>query len=117
MIAELLRVEGWRVNHKKVERIWREEGLQLPRRHKKRKRLYHKNSSIIRLRPTHPNHVWSIDFVRALRRLLHSAPLTCEVRGHHFTFARRVSTLRSVRSTLIGGGDDSVGTADLGSDL
>ena len=63
MIAQLLRVEGWTVNHKKVERLWREEGLQLPRRHKKRKRLYHKDSSIIRLRPKHPNHIWSIDFV------------------------------------------------------
>ena len=51
------------MNHKKVERIWREEGLQLPQRHEKRRRLYHKDSSIIRLRPTHPNHVWSIDFV------------------------------------------------------
>ena len=56
-IAELLRIEGWKVNHKKVERIWREEGLQLPQRHKKRRRLYHKDSSIIRLRPTHLNHV------------------------------------------------------------
>jgi putative transposase len=37
--------------------------LQLPHRHRKRKRLYHKDNSIIRLRPTHPNHVWSIDFV------------------------------------------------------
>ena len=62
-IAELLRIEGWKVNHKKVERLWREEGLQLPQRHKKRKRLYHKDSSIIRLRPLYPNHVWSIDFV------------------------------------------------------
>ena len=62
-IAELLRIEGWKVNHKKVERIWREEGLQLPQRHKKRRRLYHKDSSIIRLRPTHSNHVWAIDFV------------------------------------------------------
>lgn len=35
----------------------------LPQRHKKRRRLYHKDSSIIRLRPTHPNHVWAIDFV------------------------------------------------------
>ena len=35
----------------------------LPRRHNKRKRLYHKDSSIIRLRPTHPNHIWAIDFV------------------------------------------------------
>ena len=62
-IAVLLRIEGWKVNHKKVERIWREEGLQLPQRDKKRRRLYHKDSSIIRLRPTHPNHVWAIDFV------------------------------------------------------
>ena len=56
-IAELLRIEGWKVNHKKVERLWREEGLQLPQRHKKRKCLYHKDSSIIRLRPKYPNHV------------------------------------------------------------
>ena len=62
-IAELLRIEGWKVNHKKVERIWREEGLQLPKRHKKRKRLYHKDSSIIRLRPQYQNHIWAIDFV------------------------------------------------------
>jgi len=62
-IAELLRMEGWKVNHKKVERLWREEGLQLPQRHKKRNRLYHKDSSVIRLRPQYPNHIWSIDFV------------------------------------------------------
>jgi len=62
-IAELLRVEGWRVNHKKVERLWCEEGLQLPARHKRHRRLYHKNSSVIRLRPLYPNHIWSIDFV------------------------------------------------------
>ena len=62
-IAELLRIEGWRVNHKKVERLWREEGLKLPERHKKPRRLYHKDSSVIRLRPTHANHVWAIDFV------------------------------------------------------
>lgn len=62
-IGELLRAEGWRVNHKKVERLWREEGLQLPARHKKRKRLYHHDASVIRLRPQYPNHVWSVDFV------------------------------------------------------
>jgi putative transposase len=62
-VTALLRMEGWRVNHKRIERLWNEEGLQLPRRHKKRKRLYHKDSSIIRLRPTHPNHIWAIDFV------------------------------------------------------
>lgn len=62
-IAALLRIEGWQVNHKKVERLWGQEGLQLPQRHKKRKRLYHRDTSIIRLRPRHPNHIWSIDFV------------------------------------------------------
>ena len=56
-IAALLRMEGWAVNHKKVERLWREEGLQLPKRHKKRKRLYHKDSSVIRLRPQYQNHI------------------------------------------------------------
>jgi len=56
-------MEGWAVNHKKIERIWREEGLQLPKRHKKRRRLYHKDSSVIRLRPLHQNHIWSVDFV------------------------------------------------------
>lgn len=48
-----------------MARLWREEGLQLPHRHKRRRRLYHKDSSVIRLRPTHPNHVWSVDFVHA----------------------------------------------------
>ena len=62
-IGELLRIDGWRINHKKVERLWREEGLQLPARHKKRRRLYHHDASVIRLRPHGPNHVWSIDFV------------------------------------------------------
>jgi putative transposase len=62
-VGELLQAEGWHVNHKKVERIWREEGLQLPKRHKKRKRLYHHNASIIRLRPKYPNHIWAVDFV------------------------------------------------------
>ena len=62
-VAKLLRLEGWIVNHKKVERLWREEGLQLPKRHKKRKRLYHKDSSVIRLRPQYQNHIWSVDFV------------------------------------------------------
>ena len=56
-------MEGWHINHKRVERLWREEGLQLPHRHKKRKRLYHHDASIIPLRPQYPNHIWSIDFV------------------------------------------------------
>ena len=62
-VGELLSAEGWHVNHKRIERLWREEGLQLPHRHKKRKRLYHHDASVIRLRPRYPNHIWSIDFV------------------------------------------------------
>ena len=62
-IGELLRAEGWRVNHKKIEQIWREEGLQQPHRHTRRKRLYHHDGSVIRLRPRYRNHIWSVDFV------------------------------------------------------
>ena len=50
-------------NHKKAERLWTEEGPQIPQRHKKRRQLYHKDSLVIRLRPTHPNHIWAIDFM------------------------------------------------------
>jgi len=63
-ITKLLQNEGWRVNHKRVERIWREEGLKVPQRQQKRGRLYFNNSSCIRLRPLHKNHVWSYDFVQ-----------------------------------------------------
>ena len=62
-IAALLRSEGWYVNHKRVERIWRQEGLKVPNRHKKRGRLYLNDGSCIRLRPCWKNHVWSYDFV------------------------------------------------------
>ena len=62
-LGELLAMQGWHVNHKKIGRIWHEEGWQLPARHKKRRRLYHHDASVIRLRPQHSNHVWSIDFV------------------------------------------------------
>lgn len=62
-ITALLRVEGWVVNHKRVERIWRQEGLKVPQKHRKRGRLYLNDGSCIRLRACWPNHVWSYDFV------------------------------------------------------
>ena len=62
-ITALLRAEGWVVNHKRVERIWREEGLRVPRKQPKRGRLYLNDGSCIRLRPCFKNHVWSYDFV------------------------------------------------------
>ena len=38
-ITALLSAEGWRVNHKRVERIWRREGLKVPSKQPKRGRL------------------------------------------------------------------------------
>jgi transposase InsO family protein len=51
------------VNKKRVERIWRQEGLKVPQKHPKRGRLWLGDGSCIRLRPEYPNHVWSYDFV------------------------------------------------------
>ena len=62
-ITALLQRDGWRVNHKRVERIWRQEGLKVPQRQPKRGRLWLNDGSCVRLRPTHSNHVWSYDFV------------------------------------------------------
>ena len=62
-ITAMLRSEGWAVNAKRVERIWRREGLKVPQKQPKRGRLWLNDGSCIRLRPEHPNHVWSYDFV------------------------------------------------------
>ena len=62
-ITALLKHRGWEVNHKKVERIWRQEGLKVPQKQPKRGRLWMNDGSCIRLRPTHANHVWAYDFV------------------------------------------------------
>jgi hypothetical protein len=62
-IAELLRRAGWEVNHKRVERIWRREGLKVPGKQPRRGRLWLADGSCIRLRAEHRNHVWSYDFV------------------------------------------------------
>ena len=62
-ITAMLRSEGWTVNAKRVERIWRREGLKVPQKQPKKGRLWLNDGSCIRLRPEHPNHVWSYDFV------------------------------------------------------
>ena len=62
-IAALLRAEGWAVNVKRVERIWRVEGLKVPRQQPKRGRLWSNDGSCVRLRPEAPNHVWAYDFL------------------------------------------------------
>ena len=62
-IAALLRDAGWQVNDKRVERLWRREGLKVPYKQPKRGRLWLNDGSCIRLKPLHRNHVWSYDFV------------------------------------------------------
>ena len=62
-IAALLRQRGWHVNHKRVERIWRREGLKVPQKQPKRGRLWLNDGSCVRLRPQRANHVWAYDFV------------------------------------------------------
>ena len=64
-ITALLWLDGWQVNHKRVERLWRREGLKVPRKQPKRGRLWLNDGSCVRLRPTHRNHVWTYDFVMA----------------------------------------------------
>ena len=48
---------------KRVERIWREEGLKVPQKQPKRRRLWLNDGSCVRLRPEYRNHVWSYDFL------------------------------------------------------
>jgi len=59
----MLKNSGWKINHKRVERIWRREGLKVPKKQSKRGRLWLNDGSCVRLRPEHENHVWSYDFV------------------------------------------------------
>ena len=64
MITGMLHNSGWHVNHKRVERIWRREGLKVPQKQAKNGRLWLNDGSCVRLRPERPNHVWSYDFVQ-----------------------------------------------------
>jgi putative transposase len=62
-ITVKLRDAGWAVGKDRVERIWRREGLKVPQKQKPRGRLWLNDGSCVRLRPEHPNHIWSYDFV------------------------------------------------------
>ena len=63
-ITSLIRRTGWNVNHKRVERIWKREGLQVPKKQPKRGRLWMNDGSCVRLRPERKDHVWAYDFVQ-----------------------------------------------------
>ena len=78
-ITALLRDAGWTVNRKRVERIWRREGLKVLQRQPKRGRLWLADGSCIRLRPERPNHVWAYDFVEDRTRDGRKFRLLCVV--------------------------------------
>jgi transposase InsO family protein len=67
-VTVLLQQDGWQVNHKRIERLWRQEGLKVPQRQPKRGRLWLNDGSCVRLRPAYPDHVWSYDFVKTHTR-------------------------------------------------
>jgi putative transposase len=58
----VLRREGWTINRKRTQRLWRQEGLRRPQNCRKRRRI--RPDSAVRHRAEYPNHVWAIDFVR-----------------------------------------------------
>lgn len=57
-----LLTEGFSLNRKRVQRIWREEGLRVPAKAKKRRRPGTSTVPADRLKAEHPNHVWALDF-------------------------------------------------------
>ena len=62
-VAALLRDAGWEVNDKRIERLWKREGLKVPPKQPRKGRLWLNDGSCIRLRAEYVNHVWSYDFV------------------------------------------------------
>jgi putative transposase len=62
-ITVLLRREGWRVNRKRVYRLWRQQGLKVPRKQRKKRRLGHSGNSCVRRPAQHKDHVWTWDFL------------------------------------------------------
>jgi putative transposase len=63
MITAKLRQQGWNVNHKRVQRIWQKEGLQVPYRHKFKKTKGSSQNSCVVKKAEYPNHVWTYDFM------------------------------------------------------
>jgi putative transposase len=66
-VTALLREEGWRVNHQRIERLWRQEGLKVPQKQPKRRRLWLNDGSCVRLRPAHKDQLIVISI--PIRRL------------------------------------------------
>jgi hypothetical protein len=94
-ITALLRQAGWAVNRKRVERIWRREGLKVPPRQPKRGRLWLNDGSCVRLRPERPDHVWAYDFVEDRTRDGRKFRMLCVVDE----FTREALAIRVARSS------------------
>src|SRR5205823_4857037 len=62
-IWALLRREGWRVNRKRIHRLWRQQGLKVPRKQRKKRRLGSSANSCVRRPAEHKGHVWAWDFL------------------------------------------------------
>ena len=67
-VTALLQAEGFRVNHKRIARLWRREGLKVPQKQPQRGRLWLNDGACVRLRPERKDHIWSYDFVQARTR-------------------------------------------------
>ena len=103
MITAMLRGKGYRIDHKRVYRLWRSLGLKVPEKQPKRKRLWLNDGSCIRLRAEHPNHVWSYDFVesrtikgRKIKILNIIDEYTRECMASHAAFRIRSEDVKSV---------------------
>ena len=101
-IMALLRNDGSCVNHKRVARIWWQEVLKVPQGQPKRRRLWLKDRSCIRMRPERRNHVWSYDLAaertrdgRPLRLLGEQKTPKCELPCFGVFFYRRGSPFDS----------------------
>lgn len=63
MMCGMLRLDGWRVNTKRVYRLWKREGFKVPGKQRKKRRLGHSENGIFRHRARHKDHVWCVDFI------------------------------------------------------
>lgn len=63
MVTDAMKGMGIEINHKRVYRIWRQEGLKRPAKQTKKARITLNDGSCVRLRAEHKNHVWSYDFI------------------------------------------------------
>lgn len=103
-IHALLLREGWRVNRKRIQRLWREQGLRVPVRQRKRRRLGSSENGCTRQKAEYRNHVWSYDFTMdatADGRRLKMMPVVDEyTRECHTIEVERSITAEDVVSVL-----------------